>query len=51
MRRKDLPRGQRRQHLLRARIRTKSGRKSKAKTENLLALVNSGFRQKKEMDM
>jgi hypothetical protein len=44
MRQRDLPRGQRRRHLPRV-------KKSKAKTEDLLALVNSGFLREKEMDM
>jgi hypothetical protein len=50
---RDLPRGQRRRRLLHAPIQTTSfsRKKSKMKTEDLLALVNSGFLQEKEMDM
>jgi hypothetical protein len=50
MRRRDLPRGQRRRRLPRAPIRTRSGRNPR-QTEELLALVNSGFLREKEMDM
>jgi hypothetical protein len=47
----DPLKGQRRRHLPRARIQTRSGKKSKAKIEDLLALVNSGFLREKEVDM
>jgi hypothetical protein len=47
----DLLKGQRRRRLPRARIQTRSGKKSKAKTEDLLALVNSSFLREKEVDM
>jgi hypothetical protein len=47
----DLLRGRRRQLLPHIPIRPRSGKKSKMKTEDLLARVNSGFLQEKEMDM
>jgi hypothetical protein len=47
----DLLKGQRHRRLPRARIQTRSGKKSKAKTKGLLALVNSSFLREKEVDM
>jgi hypothetical protein len=46
----DLPKSQRHQYLPRARIK-KEWKKSKAKTEDLLVLLNSGFLREKEVDM
>jgi hypothetical protein len=51
MRRLNLPRGQHRRHLPPRPNPNKEWKKSKAKIEDLLALVNSGFLQEKEMDM
>jgi hypothetical protein len=47
----DLPRGHRRRCLRRGQIQIESGKKSKAKTEDLLALLNSGFLREKGVDM
>jgi hypothetical protein len=47
----DPLKGQRRRCLPRTRIQTRSGKKSKAKTEDLLALVNNSFLREMEVDM
>jgi hypothetical protein len=47
----DLPRGHRRRCLRRDQIRIKNGRNPRPRTEDLLALLNSGFLREKEVDM
>jgi hypothetical protein len=47
----DLPRGHRRRCLRRDQIRIKNGRNPRLRTEDLLALLNSGFLREKEVDM